>query len=318
MHKSNTSMDDVLNSKLLVYQISGFDGPKVNINNDSLAQFLTSLYYNVPLTDIETALQWDSETTLNNIDVLIENKLLSKRGDYYQPTLGILTLERGQLLKEEAQKVANIIADSIIKSLPKIQKIHDQTNISNYHDFKELSFFYLSNVLLDNFQIQAMEEGFLNKPRPMRNGSRYYIAIVEDYTDNKTEPYGIYGNQGLFWNDSIGISVYGNKRVKSNVGWDNYEDKEVYVFDKDDTPLVTEKMPTAFLPTLLDLLNDNKSNFESTYQKLNFDKEVTFEEFFIFYYHFVYTVATDILIEKDIIIKPQNSLFYYQIAHKVQ
>ena len=315
--KSNRTVENILDASLKVYQISGYQGPKIDIKKDSLAQFLTALHYNIPLSEIEHALKWSPETTEKNINALIENKLLTKKEDYYQPTLGVLTLERGDLLEEKAQKVANEIADSICKWLPEIKKIHNKTNISEQHDFSELSLFYLSNVILDNFQIQRMEEEFLNQKRPLRNGSRYYLAIVEDKPDNITEPFGIYGNRGLHWNDSIGICVYGNKRIKSNVGWENYKDKNIHDFDENDTQLITQNMPDIFFPCLLDILNKNKSYFEAIYNELNFDNEVSFEEFFIFWYHFIYTETTDILIAKNIVQKSQNEMFYYQVRANI-
>ncbi len=312
--ENNRTVDDILDSKFRVYQISGFQGPNIDIKKDSLAQFLTALHYNIPLAEIERELEWSSETTERHINALIENKLLSKKGDYYQPNLGIITLERGILLEEKAQNVANEIADSISAWLPEIKEIHNESHISENHDFRELSLFYLSNVILDNFQIERVEEEFLNQKRPLRNGSRYYLAIVEDDLAGDTEPYGIYGNRGLHWSDSTGIAVYGNQRTESNVGWDNYQDKNIHVFDEHDTQLITQKMPELFFPTLLAILNRNRPDFEATYHELNFDQEVSFEEFFIFWYHWIYTEATDVLIERDIIQEPQNEMFYYQIA----
>ena len=312
--ENNRTVDDILDSKFRVYQISGFQGPNIDIKKDSLAQFLTALHYNIPLAEIERELEWSSETTERHINALIENKLLSKKGDYYQPNLGIITLERGILLEEKAQNVANEIADSISAWLPEIKEIHNESHISENHDFRELSLFYLSNVILDNFQIERVEDEFLNQKRPLRNGSRYYLAIVEDDLAGDTEPYGIYGNRGLHWSDSTGIAVYGNQRTESNVGWDNYQDKNIHVVDEHDTQLITQKMPELFFPTLLAILNRNRPDFEATYHELNFDQEVSFEEFFIFWYHWIYTEATDVLIERDIIQEPQNEMFYYQIA----
>jgi len=311
---NNRTVDDILDSKFRVYQISGFQGPNIDIKKDSLAEFLTALHYNIPLAEIERELEWSSETTGRHINALMENKLLAKKGDDYQPNLGIITLERGILLEEKAQNAANEIADSISAWLPEIKEIHNESHISENHDFRELSLFYLSNVILDNFQIERVEEEFLNQQRPLRNGSRYYLAIVEDDLAGNTEPYGIYGNRGLHWSDSTGIAVYGNQRTESNVGWDNYQDKNIHVFDEHDTQLITQKMPDLFFPTLLAILNRNRPDFEATYHELNFDQEVSFEEFFIFWYHWIYTEATDILIARDIIQEPQNEMFYYQIA----
>ncbi len=86
------------------------------------------------------------------------------------------------------------------------------------------------------------------------------------------------------------------------------------MFDEHDTELITQTMPDLFFPTLLDILNRNRPDFEATYQELNFDEEISFEEFFIFWCHWIYTEATDVLIERDIIQKPQNDMFYYQVA----
>jgi|GEM_PF-853462 len=312
-NKSRT-VDDILNSPFRVYQISGFDGPNIDINNDSLAQFLVALHYDIPLSEIEQELNWSPETTESHINALIENKLLKKEGDDLKPALGVFTLERGKLMEVKARNVANEIADSVSGRLPEIRAIHDESNISQKHDFRELSLFYLSNVVLDNFQIEQVEEAFLNQERPLRNGSRYYLGIVEDDLAADTEPYGMYGNMGLHWSDSTGISVYGNRRTSSNPGWDNYEDKQIHVFDEHDTELITRTMPELFFPTLLDILNRNRPDFEATYRELNFDDEISFEEFFIFWYHWIYTEATDVLIERDIITEPQNDMFYYQRA----
>lgn len=145
---------------------------------------------------------------------------------------------------------------------------------------------------------QCLEEEFLNQKRPLRNESRYYLGIVEDDPANTTEPFGMYGNRGLLWTDSIGICVFGNKRIKSNVGWDNYNDKNIHVFDEEDTHVINRKMPEEFFPCLLDILNRNKQNFEATYRELNYDNEISFEEFFIFWYHWIYSEVADVLIAK--------------------
>jgi hypothetical protein len=311
--ESQRTLENILNSSFRVYQISGHQGPKINLAQDSLAQFLIALHSHIPLSEIEKALKWNDETTEKNINLLLKNKLLTPKENDYQPNLGILTIRRGNLLKEASRNIAGEIADSIVNRLPQLKKLHAETDISRQHDFRELSFFYLSNVLLDNYQIRRVEKEFLKKDRPLRNGSHYYLAIVEKTPDQTTEPFGIYGNQGLFWNDSTGICVYGNTRTESNIGWRNYRDKEIFAFDQHDMPLITQKMPEVFFPCLLHILNRNKAYFETTYHRLHFDSEISFEEFFIWWYHFIYTETTNTLVSRKIIVKPEKGLFYYQV-----
>jgi hypothetical protein len=55
-NKNNRTVENILDSSLKVYQISGYQGPKIDIKKDSLSQFLTALHYNIPLHEIENAL----------------------------------------------------------------------------------------------------------------------------------------------------------------------------------------------------------------------------------------------------------------------
>ena len=311
--ENQRTLENIIESSFEVKQISGYDQPKININKDSLYIFLTALHYNISVKEISSKFNWSKEITKKNIDVLIENKLLAKKEYTYKPTLGIFTQERGNYLKEKSKSIAKEIADSIGSKLIDIRKLHSEMEISKQYNFQDLSFFYLSNVLLDNGQINNVENEFLKKDRPLRNGSRYYLAIQEKDKSTLTEAYGIYGNMGLLRNDSIYIGVYGNTRIKSNLGWQNYKNKTVYTFNNNDLSTLTQKMPKAFLPTLISILDKNKSYFESIYKELNFDKEISFEEFFIWWYHFIYTETTDLLIEKQLIKKPENGLFYYEL-----
>jgi len=75
---NNKTVDDILNSTYRVYHISGYAGPNIDINQDSLARFLVALHYDIPLSDIENELNWSAETTEKNIDALIKNKVLTK------------------------------------------------------------------------------------------------------------------------------------------------------------------------------------------------------------------------------------------------
>ena len=186
-------------------------------------------------------------------------------------------------------------------------------DISKKFSFYDLSFFYISDILLDMGQIGNVEKEFLRKERPLRNGKRYYLAILEKDTTKNTEPFGIYGNQGLKNYDTIYIGVYGNTRTKSNIGWKDYENKNIHYFNKKDFDIFYNQMPKIFLPTLIDILEKNKPYFKNIYTELGYDKEISFNEFFIWWYHFIYSEATNKLIKDEIIKKPNNGLFYYKI-----
>jgi len=307
-------LKNITNSTFETKRISkGNNSPNIDISKDSLDLFLAALHYKIPLKEIEKHFNWDSSTTKKNTDVLIKNGLLKDNNNVFIPTMGIFPLEKGNTLIEKSQNIANEIADSIKVKISEIQQIHSQMDISKKRTFNDLSFFYISDMLLDMGQIGNLEKDFLRDERPLRNGKRYYLSILEKDTTNATEPFGIYGNQGLLNENNIYIGVYGNTRTSSNIGWRNFENKDIHYFNKKDFDKLYYKMPKVFLPTLIEILEKNKSYFEQVYSELGYDKEITFNEFFIWWYHFIYTEATNKLIKDSIIKKPENGLFYFKI-----
>ena len=307
------TFDNILKSNFEVKRISSEGNLPVDIKKDSLYILLTALHYNIPVNEISAKLNWGNEKMEGNLDLLIKNKLIGVKNGEYVPAIAIIPFERGNLLKKDAGVIAKEIADSIVSQLANLKKIHSEMEVSKTYCFKALSFFYLSNILLDNGQINNVERDFLRQERPLRNGCRYYLAVLEKERNQITEPYGIYGNRGLFRNGSAYIAVYGNTRTQLNKGWDNYTDKTVYEFNKEDSGKLFNEMPLCFLSSLLCILEKNRQYSEGIYRKLGFDREISFEEFFIWWYHFIYTETTDILIRKGLIQKPENGLLYYKL-----
>lgn len=309
----NQDIDKILASTFDVRQISaGSNFPKVDIKQDCMYLFLVALHYKIPIEELLESLNWNEIEAKKNINLLTENQLLEYKNETYMPKLCIFTLDRGRLLSEKCQKLANEISDSIKTKLEAVKKLHNKTDISKTHSFYDLSFFYLSDILLDNGQISNVEQEFLGKERPARNGRNYYLAILEKPEESIIEPYGIYGNQILVDNDTTSIAVYGNTRTELNKGWREYKNKSIHIFSKKDYDIINE-MPKIFLSCFVKILNSNKGYFERVYTELNFDKETSFEEFFIWWYHIIYTEATDILIKQNIIKSPENGLFYYVV-----
>lgn len=306
-------LEDIKSSTYRKFQISsGSNSPDLNIDKDSLNLFLTALHYRVPIKEIEKGFKWTHSKMDTNLDLLLKNGFIKESDQTFRPTICILPLREGNMLIGKSQKIAHEIADSIKVILQEIKNLHSKVSISKKVSFYDLSFFYLSDMLLDVGQISKMEKDFLKSERPLRNGKRFYYALLESDSSSNTEPYGIYGNQGLVNNDSVYIAVYGNTRIPSNSGWMHYQDKKVYHFNKNDFDYFYNQIPEVFHQTLIEILNRNKSYFNDVYEELGYDKEITFNEFFIWWYHIIYSEATNKLINENIIKKPQNGLIYFK------
>ena len=113
------------------------------------------------------------------------------------------------------------------------------------------------------------------------------------------EAFGIYGNQ------SGDISVYGNNRNNCNLS-----ETENVVSASDNEML--EIMAQKFLPKLLKVLENNRAYMENIYVKSSYSNEITFNEFCIWWYHFIYTQTTDLLASRGVSQIPENGNFVYK------
>jgi len=291
---------------------SGNNHPNSIIYEDDVDVLLVSLYYGKPIEEIKKTLGWEDSKMQETIDLLIENAMLTGNNGVYTPTVFVLPLKEGNALKIKTHSIANEIADSIVAVLDKFKELHNKTDISKQSSFKDLSFFYLSDIVLDMGQISNVESLFLKKERPLRNGNNYYFSIMEKDTTRKEGAFGIYGNHTLLNNDSIYVGLYGNTRYQE-VGWDDYKNKKVHYFSENDYSILFKEFNALFLPTLINILDKNNAEFLKLYNETGYSGKISFEEFFIWYYHLIYTEATNELIKNEVIKKPESGLFYYQI-----
>jgi hypothetical protein len=164
----------------------------------------------------------------------------------------------------------------------------------------------LSNVLLDNWQINNVENEFLKKERTLRHGKNYYWSLMQNLKPER-ESFGIYGNASF--ND---ISTYGNNRYNFKNDQERDEAMKGPTIFKMADNSVFQNLALSFKPVLLQILNNNRSYFESMYLKSKYSEEISFEEYFIWWYHFMYTRTTNILAQKNYLKIPASGNFFYK------
>lgn len=277
---------------------SGDNIPDFPIREDSKDLLLLVLHGNIPLPEFKTKTGF-SNAKIDMLLRFLEEKNFVRRVDgAYKPTIFIADAEDGRRLFEYALPISQQIVAEIKGSLPAVRKRFSRTEMSKSDDFGNWSFFILSDVLLDNWQIDGVEREFLKAAaRPLRHGKNYYAAMQE--SSGKNEPFGLYGNQ------VGGISIYGNNRIGVKA-----ESTKNIVSAADGA--VLEKMAADFLPRLLGVLEKNRPYAEKVYAESGYAKEVTFDEFYIWWYHFIYTRATDLMAEAGMLKVPAGGNFFYQ------
>ncbi|GAB4517705.1 MAG: hypothetical protein Tsb004_28080 [Allomuricauda sp.] len=278
---------------------SGNNFPDFKINREERQSLLVALHMGIPLAHFKSATPLDDSELEAVISFLLSKNWLNQESDRYKPNVFIATQKDGNRLYEYARPLSDQIAQSIKVQLPKIKADFEKTEISKKQSFEEWSFFVLSNVLLDNWQITNIEKGFLGQPvRPLRHGKHYYAALLEANKDR--ESFGIYGNQyGK-------VSVYGNHRKVADVSSTSY-----HVSHEDNA--IFNGMAKGFLPVLLQILNNNKTFCMNVYRESGYAEEIAFGEFFMWWYHFIYTQATDKMAKMEMLQIPETGNFVYTI-----
>jgi len=291
----------------------GNNFPDFNIRKDSADFLLVYLHENKSLSEFKEDTKLDDETINNTITLLKSKDWLIEKNGKFIPSVFVATAIDGEKLYSYAQKISKQIVDEIEKELPIVKAEFAKTEMAKKQNFEHWSFFILSNVLLDNWQIYEVEKNFLKRPdgtynRPLRHGKHYYASIKEN-TEKDREPFGIYGNGVMSSSVKKMIAVYGNNRYSTGY-YQNLQSSDNHISNKDNEILI--KMAQNFLPKLLEILEENREYIEAVYKETGYSQEITFEEFFIWWYHYIYTQATNDMGVRGILIIPPNGNFDYE------
>ncbi|MDX6181127.1 hypothetical protein SGQ44_03110 [Flavobacterium sp. Fl-77] len=281
----------------------GDNFPDFRIEKDSLDVFLFTLHKGYTPNDFQNFTKFKDEKMSNLISLLKSKNWLHQINNQYKPTVFIADSKDGKLLYKYAKPISKKITKSITKNLSEIKSQFDKTEISKKQNFQKWSFLILSDVLLDSWQIDNVEKDFLKQEdRPLRHGNHYYYKISEN-TNPQIESFGIYGNQSQKSGDRYN-SVYGNNRLNLRIS------SSENLISRSDNKIFDE-MAKIYLPDLLKILEEERNYSKKVYAKLGYDKEISFEEFFIWWYHFIYTQSTDEMNKKGILTIPADGNFDY-------
>jgi len=291
--------------------------PDFDRRKDNIDLFLVSIHENVDLADFQERVHWSDEYAQEKIKFLISKGWLIKDKKGLRPSVFIASDEQGRDLFRQGQSLARKIAESIEEEIPSIKAKFEAAILPEGHSFESMSFLILSNVLLDNWQIMEMEASYLKKAnRPERHGKFYYASIMENVNTAK-ESFGIYGNQYGKVNDSTYLSIYGNNRDVVNVKLrsdQNFRDSILHValFLTPDHYNLFNELAADYRPKLLQILEEETEFSHQVYERTGYAEKIAFEEFFIWWYHFIYTEATNMLAEKNLLTIPAEGNYYYR------
>lgn len=282
---------------------SGDNRPDFSFTAD-LKNLVISIHNHVRPEEYKKNHGWSDAKYDQSISFLLNKGFLEKKEKEVNISCMVINDQDGKRLYEYAEPISQAIADSIIGIREKVREAYSGTRLAENYSFDSMTFFLLSDVLLDNWQIHNVENKFLNAQRPLRHGKNYYLAFLEG-TSFGREPFGIYGNQV-----NKTYSVYGNNR--GNIEQEEIKQKiasfPILGLDEKKIKVIAE----TYTPVLLDILEANRNYANDVFKKTGYADAIKFEEFFIWWYHFIYSRSTEILAKKGALTIPESGNFFYR------
>jgi len=339
---------------------SGSNRPVLRLWEDQLREILILLHHQTSVSDVQSQFGWSDGELEKRLALLIENDFIERHSSgRYTPTSMVITLEDAKAIQKTARAVAEPAAAVIKGRIPNVRAAYEQLEPFRRIPFEEASLLILSDVLLDNWQINNVEAQLLQKERTPRHGVNYYHSLQEKSYDG-VESFGIYGNQ-MWSHESWMIGIYGNKRTASKhlLSLNDQDRKGLFnvpigpeskgrllelLVEHANTP--EDEIPAdlrsglhqlgllengelrfpilkrsdyddlrgladSVTPDLVEVLVGQKGMLSDSYERSIYAEEITFEEYFIWWYHFFYSEVTEILIRDGEITVPAAGVTTY-------
>lgn len=184
-------------------------GLPMGSTNDALLAFY---HLRLPPDQIAGKLKLPSAEVERRTNALVQEGLARRlpNGQAHPTALVVTRAEQPRFLYAQ-HSVVRAAADAIGTILPAVRRRYATLPGFAHVPFADASLLVLSDGLLDNWQINRVEEGYLKVLRPQRGGGRYYYAVFETRPGDPVESFGIYGNHGQGVGDTT-LSLYGNQR----------------------------------------------------------------------------------------------------------
>jgi hypothetical protein len=190
---------------------SGRNRPSIPITNE-LINICALLHRRVPTGTIAAQLNISEDELRQKLDLLRAEGLAKVvPSGITVPTAIVVTTEDAQKYFHPDEGLVESATRLLLRKLPVVKSECQKIKSLSQRQFQAESFFVMSDVLLDNWQISNVEHLVVKSERTQRTGGRYYYTILEKPSGQTAEPFGIYGNTGSQWG-SVQIGLYGNDR----------------------------------------------------------------------------------------------------------
>lgn len=339
---------------------SGNNFPSVRLDQDHLGEVCILLHEGVLLARMRDHFHWTDAELQRRLQALEQDGLVRLEAGGYRPVMAVITQSDAQRYFLVSPGSINNTAAAIAALVPELKTQSARIDGLRSIPFPELSFFLMSDALLDNWQIRNVEDEMFHAPRTEHAGKHYYYSIQEKASP-ATESFGIYGNSQAGFGE-VAIGLYGNTRDSENLvtmsskqiaekcglepsingqplkktllleivrnfpdvakmapahrqclqalGLATESSVTIPVLGESDDQVLSQ-LAKKLTPRLLTLLRHERPRLEKLYRKSPYVHEISFQEFFMWWYHFFYTAVTNELVRLRLVALPTTGTFTY-------
>ncbi len=190
---------------------SGPNRPEISLWSSPFLEILVGLHAGTAPSVLAASIGLSEVALAAKLDSLRDEGAVAKTGGSLYPTCMVVTPPEGATLAALAGQAAQEALSFMRPAIQGVRAGFREIVGLRHLEFDDVSFFLISDVLLDNWQINEVERRWLGAERPQRGRARYYCAILAR-TPQDREAFGIYGNQVSGLGGGRYVGVYGNHR----------------------------------------------------------------------------------------------------------
>lgn len=300
-------------------------GDPWEVLTEDLEKVLVAFHKGYTVSEISTAYEIEEYKLISQLEPLVKANILIKEKNVYFPNILVATEEETRKVYSRAKQSAGKISETVQSNWDKIKTAYEKLNSSKTYSLNEQGFMLVGSRILDIGVLRALanSEELLHpapvRPTPSHPNSKYYLWIEE----NSPDRFG-YGQKDIelkfdnwygvnFGSDNESRHKLEKKAVKliESGEYDSPEHFaqliEVPFLNKEDSKL-WEKLVAEISNICLEKLLKEKNDIKELYNSLKTSQysQNTFDDFYCWYYHYLYPLAINDLIKNDYFKMPED------------
>lgn len=307
---SKEDIPDVLERSYQIKTVSdSASSAQIDFEENRYKEILVLFHYGFSEDEIKKYFEIGDSVFNERINTLYGSGLIKKNAEgFWLPAFPVIDSKDDAEILKQADSLGIVFADIIIDRLEKIKNEYGGILSLKNIPFENESLMILSGVMLNGEQIKNIEMNFIRDDKPLRGGSRFYMAAFENTRGPGVQPYGMNEFTVFTRGDSI-LCYYGDTKNPQTVN------TKLPVLSRSDFGSMM-KISEVISEDLLGNLNERRPLLVKGYLNSGLKEQASFKEYFFWLYKLAAQRATGILIQKKYISVPEGGSNQVVIAAK--